>query len=115
MAPKKKKTDKSRKNKNKKEDKSKDKKKVIRDSFTIPENDYALIKTLKQRFLDLGISVKKSELLRAGLHALHNMSDEHIKKTIGSIEIVKTGRPANSRQAEPATTDEDSNQEKRGE
>lgn len=95
MAAKKSKPDKAKKEKGKKEEKSKDKK-VIRDSFTIPENDYQLIKVLKQRCLDAGMSVKKSELLRAGLHALQEMSEKQLSAMIDRIEKVKTGRPAKS-------------------
>ena len=44
--------------------------KVVRDSFTMPKSDYEKIAELKQRCLDAGVSVKKSELLRAGLALL---------------------------------------------
>ena len=44
--------------------------KLVRDSFTIPKNEYAAIDALKARAIALGTSVKKSELLRAGLMAL---------------------------------------------
>src|SRR3989344_5777764 len=41
--------------------------KLVRDSFTIPKDEYAVIETLKQRSAALAQPVKKSELLRAGL------------------------------------------------
>ena len=42
----------------------------MRDSFTMPRNDFNLIDTSKQRALGFRRPTKMSELLRAGLHAL---------------------------------------------
>lgn len=67
--------------------------KLVRDSFTLPEGDYALFATLKQRALAAGIEVKKSELLRASLTLLANLEDVVFAKTIGLVERIKTGRP----------------------
>jgi len=67
--------------------------KVVRDSFTMPQNDYAKIGELKQVCLKAGLQVKKSELLRAGLHALSKLSATQLKLAIAQIEQVKTGRP----------------------
>ncbi|MGD8567425.1 MAG: hypothetical protein PVJ39_05035 [Gammaproteobacteria bacterium] len=107
MVPKKRKTEKQKRDKPKKTGKSKDEKKVIRDSFTMPENDYRLLKALKQRCLDLGIHVKKSELLRTGLHALNNMDDNQLAEMTNGIEKIKTGRPAKSEQTDTTTGDTD--------
>jgi len=70
--------------------------KVIRDSFTMPQNDYAKIGELKQACHKVGLQVKKSELLRAGLHVLSKLTVEQLKKTIVQIEQIKTGRPKKS-------------------
>jgi hypothetical protein len=67
--------------------------KVIRDSFTMPHNDYSLIEKLKQELLKSGLEVKKSELLRAGLLALEKLSITQIKKAVAQLEAIKTGRP----------------------
>ncbi|MGA8146442.1 MAG: hypothetical protein WB870_02565 [Gallionellaceae bacterium] len=67
--------------------------KVVRDSFTMPQNDYAKIAELKQACLKAGMHVKKSELLRAGLHALGKLSSAQLKQTIAQVEQIKTGRP----------------------
>jgi hypothetical protein len=69
---------------------------VIRDSFTIPEDDYALIPELKQRCINAGASVTKSELLRAGLRALEEMSEKELLETVKGLMKVKVGRPAQS-------------------
>jgi len=67
--------------------------KVVRDSFTMPQNDYAKIVELKQVCQKAGVQVKKSELLRAGLHALGKLSVSQLKQTIAQMEHIKTGRP----------------------
>ena len=69
--------------------------KVIRDSFSLPKDDYELIKDLQKRCLGLARNASKSELVRAGLHALIKMSDAELVKTLGVLEKVKTGRPSN--------------------
>lgn len=69
------------------------KSKLVRDSFTLPETDYALFETLKQRALAAGAEVKKSELLRAALATLAKLDDAEFIKTVGSVERIKPGRP----------------------
>jgi hypothetical protein len=71
--------------------------KVVRDSFTMPGSDYALLGQMKQAWLAAGIEVRKSELLRAGLHALGKLSATEQKRIIQRLEPVKTGRPAGSK------------------
>ena len=68
--------------------------KLIRDSFTFPEGDYALLTVLKQRALGAGREIKKSELLRAGLNALNAMPDAELLKVLDNVERIKTGRPS---------------------
>ncbi|MEQ1533647.1 MAG: hypothetical protein HOO97_04215 [Sideroxydans sp.] len=79
--------------KHKKEKRHEDKLKVVRDSFTMPQNDYDLIATLKAKALSGGVHAKKSELLRAGLHLLIKVSATQLKSEIAALEIIKTGRP----------------------
>lgn len=69
------------------------KQKLMRDSFTLPESDYAIFAILKQRALDNGIEVKKSELLRASLAMLAKVGDAELITAIGLVERIKTGRP----------------------
>ncbi|MBC8742792.1 hypothetical protein F6X40_40685 [Paraburkholderia sp. UCT31] len=71
------------------------KEKVVRDSFTMPKSDYEKIAVLKQKCLGAGVSVKKSEILRAGLLLLDSASTtEGLLAAISAVETVKTGRPA---------------------
>ncbi len=75
----------------------KDKKvKVVRDSFTIPKAELLQIGEMKKRALGLGIEIKKSELIRAGLQAIASLTDASFKKALASVPTIKTGRPAKS-------------------
>jgi len=67
--------------------------KVIRDSFTMPVHDYEKISQLQAKCLKLGISVTKSEILRAGLHALERLSSDEIRVEMRTVEKIKPGRP----------------------
>ncbi len=67
--------------------------KVVRDSFTMPQADYQLIAELKLRILKVGLHVKKSELLRAGLQVLAKQTAPQLKQSVVSLEKIKTGRP----------------------
>jgi hypothetical protein len=78
---------------NKTSGKTEAKVKIVRDSFTMPQNDYAKIAELKQACLKSGVHVKKSELIRAGLHALSKLSAAQLKRVITQLEQIKTGRP----------------------
>jgi len=68
--------------------------KLVRDSFTMPESEYAAIATLKRRCLDLGVAAKKSEILRAAISGLAKLSDTDVTAAIQSLAAIKTGRPA---------------------
>jgi hypothetical protein len=72
------------------------KEKVVRDSFTMPKSDYAKIAALKQKCLESGVSVKKSELLRAGLLLLESAPTKRLLTAVSTVETVKTGRPTKS-------------------
>lgn len=76
--------------------------KLVRDSFTIPKAEFAAIETLKTRAIGLGVSVKKSELLRAGLMVLQGLNDAAYKSALAAVPALKTGRPANAPKAKPA-------------
>lgn len=76
-----------------KADKAK-KPKLVRDSFTIPKPEYAVIEVLKQRAARLGRPAKKSEVLRAGVMALEALSDPAFLACVNKVPAIKTGRPA---------------------
>ena len=68
--------------------------KVVRDSFTLPKTELLQIADMKKRAMALGVDVKKSELIRAGLQALSGLTDAPFKKALASVPTIKTGRPA---------------------
>ena len=69
---------------------------LVRDSFTMPEADFALVATLKERALKKGRAAKKSELLRAGLQLLGQQSPAALVAALERLQPIKTGRPKRS-------------------
>ena len=67
--------------------------KLLRDSFTMPEDEYAALGELKKRLLPLGVAAKKSELLRAGIALLSKLDDQALGTAMAAVEVIKTGRP----------------------
>jgi hypothetical protein len=67
--------------------------KLVRDSFTIPKDEYLALQKLKNRAIALTKPAKKGELLRGGLMALANMSDAAFLATLAAVPALKTGRP----------------------
>lgn len=72
---------------------AKPKHKLVRDSFTIPKGEYAVLEALKQRAARLARPTKKSEVLRAGISALNAMTDQIFLATLNAVPSLKTGRP----------------------
>ena len=67
--------------------------KLVRDSFTIPKSEYAVLDELKLRAAKLAHPIKKSELLRAGIKALMGMTDKALLEALQAVPAIKTGRP----------------------
>ena len=67
---------------------------LVRDSYAMPEAEYAQIAVLKKRLVGLGREAKKSELLRAGVALLAALNDAELQAVMGRVERIKTGRPA---------------------
>lgn len=78
--------------------------KLVRDSFTIPKDEYAVIDSLKDRAIGLSHPVKKSELLRAGLKLLAGLSDAALRTALQSVPSIKTGRPTKDAVAPQASS-----------
>lgn len=76
--------------------KSPKKPKLVRDSFTMPKDEYAAIDLLKQRATGLKRHAKKSELIRAGIMALTAMDDKQLAAVMAQVPALKTGRPVRS-------------------
>lgn len=68
--------------------------KLVRDSFTIPKTEYAVLEELKARAARLGRPAKKSEVLRAGVQALAAMADAAFLATVGKLAPAKPAAKA---------------------
>ena len=66
-----------------------EKEKLVRDRFTIPKTEYAVLDELKQRSENLVHPVKKSELLRAGVKALAGLSDAAFLSALDALPTIK--------------------------
>ena len=66
---------------------------LVRDSFTMPEQEYAVLAEVKQACLRAGIDVKKSELLRIGVALLGQLDLATLKTVLAALPQLKTGRP----------------------
>lgn len=67
--------------------------KLVRDSFTMPEPEYAVLGQVKKACLAAGIEVKKSQLLRIGLLLLSHTDVKSLAKLIANLAPLKAGRP----------------------
>jgi len=65
----------------------------VRDSFTMPEAEYAVLGEVKKACIAAGIEVKKSQLLRVGLVLLKQASVGSLKAMIEALPALKAGRP----------------------
>jgi hypothetical protein len=66
---------------------------LVRDSFTMPEHEYAILGAVKQACLKAGFEVKKSELLRIGVALLGQLDTAALRAVLASLPQLKTGRP----------------------
>lgn len=71
--------------------------KMVRDSFTFPKAEYAVLDVLKLRAAKLGSPAKKTELLRAGIKVIAAMQDAAFVAALKAVPSLKTGRPAKAK------------------
>lgn len=69
---------------------------VVRETFSMPPQDSHLIDELRDKCLATGVYVSKSELIRAGLHALSLLSVEDLRSRVLAVEKLPVGRAAKS-------------------
>lgn len=67
--------------------------KLVRDSFTMPEAEYAVLGEVKKACIAAGIEVKKSQLLRVGLVLLKKTPISALKSLVEELPPLKAGRP----------------------
>lgn len=70
--------------------------KLVRDSFTMPEQEYAVLAQVKKACLKAGFEIKKSELLRIGVALINKIGMPELKRILADLPQLKTGRPKNS-------------------
>jgi hypothetical protein len=70
--------------------------KLVRDSFTMPEKEYAVLGEVKEACLAAGIAVKKSELLRVGVALVGALGMGALKAHVSGLVPLKSGRPKQS-------------------
>ena len=83
------------------------KQQLVRDSFTIPKNEYHAMDQLKKRAMGLEHEVRKGELLRAGIQALAAMNDKAFLAALKAVPTLKTGRPKQDKAAAAEEASED--------
>ncbi|HZW23780.1 hypothetical protein [Noviherbaspirillum sp.] len=71
--------------------------KLVRDSFTMPEAEYAVLGEVKKACLKAGIEVKKSELLRVGVALIRQLDTARLKEILAGLPALKAGRPKKSK------------------
>jgi hypothetical protein len=67
--------------------------KIIRDGFSMPAGDHALIAAIQRTAMQAGFHMTKSEIFRAALRVLSTLSAEDLQSVYSSLERVKPGRP----------------------
>jgi hypothetical protein len=67
--------------------------KLVRDSFTMPEQEYAVLGQVKKACLKAGFEVKKSELLRIGVALISQIELATLQNVRDALPQLKTGRP----------------------
>lgn len=66
--------------------------KVVRDSFSMPQDEYEEIAEIKASFRKDGMPVKKGEVLRAALKALGSLNMVQKKRLLAGVQKIKANR-----------------------
>lgn len=74
--------------------------KVVRDTFSFPTDDYALIESLVRRAGRLEVRANRSEVLRAGLQVLSAMTNDDFSQALKQLAKIKPGRKNKRSEAE---------------
>ncbi|MDE0248094.1 MAG: hypothetical protein OXO56_09235 [Gammaproteobacteria bacterium] len=67
---------------------------AVRATFSFPPSDHALLLALQARCLAASFQVTKSELVRAGLHALDALPPDAVREAIGTLKKYRPARGA---------------------
>ena len=66
--------------------------KLVRDSFTMPEDEYALFGQVKKACVAAGFEIKKSELLRIGVALISKLDPKKLQAAQRALAPLKAGR-----------------------
>jgi len=67
--------------------------KTVHDSFSMPKTEHLKIAEIKETCLKAGFHIRKSEILRAGLKVLGEMSQSRLEATLAELGKVKAAHP----------------------
>ncbi len=67
--------------------------KLVRDSFTMPANEYQILQDTKKASLKAGFEIKKSDLLRIGVGLLKTLSVTQLAAARAALTTLHAGRP----------------------
>ena len=65
------------------------KEKLVRDSFTMPEQEYAVLGQVKKACLKAGFEIKKSELLRIGVALISQIDMATLKGVLAAAAAIE--------------------------
>lgn len=71
--------------------------KIVREAFTLPENEQEQIEAIRERALRQAVFATKSEVMRAGLLLVSELNDQELTQVLERVEKVRTGRPKSQR------------------
>ena len=61
---------------------------LVREKFSLPEGEYEQLLEMKRQSSDLGVPVKKSELVRAGLLLLAELDEVELKDAVLKVQAL---------------------------
>jgi hypothetical protein len=67
--------------------------KLVRDSFAIPEKEYAALVAVKKACLKASLEIKKTELIRIGIALVNTLTTAKIKTAQAKLTQISAGRP----------------------
>lgn len=70
---------------------------IIRDGYSMPPDDYAILGEIQLNLVQRGVAANKSQILRTVLHALKALPVNEQARLVESLAPIKTGRPPGGR------------------
>jgi hypothetical protein len=64
-----------------------------RESYSLLDSELEMVEALRRRALGSNRIATKSQIVRAALHVLHSLDDNHLAESLDNLPHVRTGRP----------------------